>query len=126
MGFVPHLHGHVTHPLALFAAACAAGILASQLLLVAVLVTVLVAAMASVLAFTALLKQSTTVSTILLTLAVLFTGASLASLEMQNVRPDRLKRLLDEGTIAVADTIELTGVIDRAPEFAPESFYLTF
>jgi competence protein ComEC len=125
MALVPHLHRHVTHPLALFAAACAAGILASQLLLIPVLVPVLVAAMASVLAFTALLKQSTIVSAILLTLAVLFAGASLASLEKQNVQPDRLKRLLDEGPIAVGDAIELTGVMDRAPEFAPESFYFT-
>ena len=125
MGLVPHPQRHVNHPLALFAAACAVGILASQLLLIPVLVAVLLAALASVLAFTALLKQSAIVSAVLLTLAVLFTGASLASLEQQNVRPDRLKRLLDERTIAPGDPTELTGVMDRAPEFAPESFYFT-
>jgi competence protein ComEC len=125
MGPVPHQHRHVTHPLALFAAACALGILASQLCLIPVLPPVLVGTLASVLAFIALLKQSTIVATILLTLAVLLAGASLASLERQSVLPDRLKRLLVESMIAPGDPVELTGVMDRAPEFAPESFYFT-
>jgi competence protein ComEC len=57
--------------------------------------------------------------------AFFFSGATLASLETRNMAVDRLKRLLDDRLISVGEPIEVTGVLEREPEFASDRVYLT-
>ena len=53
------------------------------------------------------------------------TGASLAMFEQRGVETDRVRRLYDDGRVASGDPVELTGVVERAPEIAPDGFYMT-
>ncbi len=46
-------------------------------------------------------------------------------MEKRSVRSDRLKALIDHGTIEAGEPVELTGVLMRDPESAPNGFYLT-
>lgn len=78
-----------------------------------------------VLALAALLKHKSIVSSVFVSVAFLFAGATLGLIDRRSVRADSLKHLLDQETIAVGDPIELTGALDRHPETAPGSFYLT-
>src|SRR5882672_1195524 len=122
------------HPLAQLAAALAMGILAATYFVVPLSLFVSIAAIATILAVTALLCRRMKLAALLVTVAVLFLGASLTAIEKNNVPPNRLKRLLTErtttagtvgeGTIVVGEPVELTGVLERDPEVAPERLYL--
>ncbi|MGB8510921.1 MAG: ComEC/Rec2 family competence protein [Pyrinomonadaceae bacterium] len=59
-------------------------------------------------------------STILLIIAFACAGASLASEESGNVGEGRLQRYYERGLIASGEPLEVTGVIERAPELAPD------
>ena len=60
----------------------------------------------------------------LVTIAVLFLGATLASIEKSKVPVNQIKRLINEGAVAVGEPVELTGVLERDPEIASERLYL--
>ena len=52
-------------------------------------------------------------------------GASLAGVSLRRgAYGEGLRRLYEEGRIASGDPVEITGVVERAPEFAPDGFYL--
>jgi len=57
-------------------------------------------------------------------LAFASVGASLAVVEGRAVGGERVRRLYEEGRVASGDPVEITGVVARAPEFAPDGFYL--
>ncbi|MEP6637260.1 MAG: ComEC/Rec2 family competence protein, partial [Acidobacteriota bacterium] len=123
MRSLPHRQPFAAHPLALLAVAFACGIPCGPFISVHPILLVLCALSATA-AFLLLLREKTLPATMLLSVAFLFTGAILAGIEQHNVRADSLKLLLDDGTIAVGDPIELTGVLEAQPEPAPESFHL--
>ena len=52
-------------------------------------------------------------------------GFVLSLIDSRPIAPNRIARLQDEGIIAPADPVELTGVVSGEPEPAPQSFYLT-
>jgi competence protein ComEC len=52
-------------------------------------------------------------------------GATLMLLEKESVTAGRVQRLYDDGTIKSGEPVEVTGVLERAPEAAPDGFYLT-
>jgi competence protein ComEC len=128
------------HPLAQLAAAFALGVLAEKYLVVPQAVLVSLAASATFFAAVILFKQSNArriggesgttkeraagVATVLVMVAALLLGWTLASLEKTRVPADQLRRLLNEGTPAVGEPVEVTGVLERDPETAPERLYL--
>jgi competence protein ComEC len=125
MELAPHQQRLVAHPLAQLAGAFASGIIAAYLIPSPVSLLLLLCLLTSLLALTFLVKKNTGTSTVFLTIAFLLAGTSLASIERQNVRPNRLKSLIDQGTIASGAPVELTGVLEQNPETAPGSYYLT-
>lgn len=44
---------------------------------------------------------------------------------MRAARGESLRRVYEEGRVVSGDPVELTGVVERAPEFAPDGFYLS-
>ena len=125
MQTAPHQQPFVAHPLAHLAGAFAAGILAAHFLSAPVFLLLIVCLLASLLALAYLLKRKPGAATLFVTIAFLLTGTCLASMEKRNVTPGRLKALIDHGTIAAGEPVELTGVLERYPESAPGGFYLT-
>jgi competence protein ComEC len=113
------------NPLAQLAAAFAGGVLAGRYTGISVWTSILLAAICSLVALAALIRGSKPFAASFVTIAFLFSGATLASLEKQNIATDRLKRLLDEGSIAVGEPVEITGVLEREPEVARQRLYLT-
>lgn len=131
---VHHPQRFAAHPLAQLAAAFALGILDATYFVVppslrispAVFTTLIIsiAASTTLLACTALLKKKLSLATVFVSIAAVFVGWSLASIEKNNVPANQLKRLINEGTIAVGEPVELTGVLERDPEIAAERLYL--
>ena len=115
--------GFAVHPLARLAAAFAAGILGRQHLEVSLALLITIALVTTLLAVTALIYSRMKLATVLLTVVLLFLGSSLAAIEETRVPRNQLKRLLSEGAIAVGDPVELTGVLKRDPESAPDRLY---
>src|SRR5882724_635320 len=113
------------HPLAQLAAAFALGILGASFLEVQLSLLTSIAALATILALTALLwRGSRKTATLFVTVATLFLGSSLATIDKNKVPANQLKRLLGEGIIVVGEPVELTGVLEREPELAPDRMYL--
>ncbi|MGH8526474.1 MAG: ComEC/Rec2 family competence protein, partial [Gammaproteobacteria bacterium] len=125
MRAAPHQHSFVSNPLAQLAAAFAGGILVTQVFSFPLLPVLLVAALLSFATFAALLKNQLDLATVTVTIALLLLGVSFAAVEKHSVSSTSLKHLIDAGVILVGDPVELTGVVDRAPEFAPRGVYLT-
>ncbi len=146
----PHQQPFFAQPLALLAIALSAGILGARFIPVSLnpntlvppnhippclislssislsLIPLLIfCALATLLALASALRQRLRLSTASLTIAFTLSGASLALIEKQQVRPDGLKEFLDRGVIAVGEPVELTGVLNRPPETAPASLYFT-
>ena len=126
-----HAHGPslsarplATHPLAQLAVAFAVGVIGARLSGISLAPLVSIAALISVLALAACVTRKLRLATILVILSALLLGASLTSIEKSKVPANQLKRLLDNGTIAVGEPVELTGVLERDPEVAPERLYL--
>jgi competence protein ComEC len=118
------------HPLAQLAAAFAIGILGAQyspvslsFVIIVVACTTLLAVVALVISTRSVIKKLS-VPTVLITVAVLFLGATLASIERFAVPANQIKRLINEGTLVVGEPVELTGVLEREPELAPQRLYL--
>ncbi len=125
MQTAPHQKPFVAHPLAQLAAAFAAGILGAQYFSAPIVPLLLVGLLASLLALTCLFERKSGAATLFVTVAFLLAGTSLAAFEKRSVNPNRLKALIDQGTIAAGEPVELTGVLERYPESAPGAFYLT-
>ncbi|MFN2515902.1 MAG: ComEC/Rec2 family competence protein [Pyrinomonadaceae bacterium] len=112
------------HPLAQLAAAFALGILGAPFFPVPLSLVASTAALAMLFAAIALFKSKEGVATICVVFSIIFLGCLLSALETKKVPVNQLKRLLTERTIAVGEPVELTGVLARDPELAPERFYL--
>ncbi|MDQ1706863.1 MAG: competence protein ComEC [Pyrinomonadaceae bacterium] len=119
-----HAQDFAAHPLALLAAVFALGVLGAsgdRLSLASLLAS---AAVMSVLALASLLCGRLQMATVLLMAAMLFLGWSLAVIEREEVPARQLRRLLNDGVIAVGQPVEVTGVLARDPEISPERWYL--
>jgi competence protein ComEC len=112
------------YPLAQLAAALALGILSALVFAVPLTFFLSLAAITTLLAFATLLKRWMIAATIFLSLAALLLGSSLASIEKNKVPANQLRSLLNKEAIAVGEPVELTGVLQRNPELAPERLYL--
>ncbi len=121
---VPHNPSFAPHPLALLAAALAFGILVAHFLSLPLAMLLGSSAGASLLVIWTVHEGRMATASVFVILATLLAGATLETIE-RRAAPDVIKRLLDEGVIASGDPVELTGVLERPPETAPESFYLT-
>lgn len=124
MQTAPHQQPFAAHPLALLAASFTAGIVLAQSLTLANRLALACCFLISLLALTALIRRSHNTATLLVNLAFLSAGTCLALIQQTGVGPQRLKTQLDKGTIAAGEPVELTGVLERAPESIPGGFYL--
>lgn len=118
------MHGSVPtsnfseYPLVLLAASFAAGVLLARLTHAPLSVCVALAALSSALTFVAAWKQKRTAAP-LVVLAFACAGAALSSVEAERWGAGRLRGLYESGRIASGEPVELTGVLERAPELAP-------
>ncbi|HVG29665.1 MAG TPA: ComEC/Rec2 family competence protein [Pyrinomonadaceae bacterium] len=120
----PHRPSFCPHPLALLAACFAAGVLLARALQVPLSALVMIAAAAYALAAFAFSRRRRGLATALACAGFALAGASLASVERGAVARDRVRRFYDEGRIEGGEPVELTGVVARAPEVAPDGFFV--
>jgi competence protein ComEC len=118
-------HPFAPHPLAQLAASLAAGILAANIFSPPLLILLVNCLTAGLLTLAFLWKRQTSAATAFLAIAFLFAGGSLASIETRRNNSDTLKALFYQGTFESRQPVELTGVLQRYPETAPDGFYLT-
>src|SRR5688500_12731792 len=123
MRAVTHPSAFNPYPLALLAAAFVAGIFFAHLFSLPLPLCPAFAAGAFVLAVAACPAQKR--ATLTIAIAFVLAGAALAATtEAVSIRGNRLKIFYDEKRIASGDPVELVGVVARAPESAPDGFYL--
>ena len=119
MSTLLHRRNYGEYPLAWLAASLAAGVLLSSLTDARLNLCLTLAALASLAALVSTPKRSTYTSYFIL-FAFVFAGASLASLEARDARADsRLRTLYERGVIEPDEPAEVTGTLERAPEYAP-------
>jgi competence protein ComEC len=81
-------------------------------------------ALCSVLAVVACVRARAGVATLFVCAAFLCVGAGLAAAGREGAPPSRVRRFYEEGRLQSGDPVELTGVVGRAPEVAPDGFYV--
>jgi competence protein ComEC len=114
------------HPLALLAVAVAAGIVCARLVSPPLSLSVIAGTLATLGACVAFRRERFTAATVSVVLAFACAGAALAGAEgLSGARGESVRRAYEEGRVVSGDPVELTGVVERAPEFAPDGFYLT-
>jgi competence protein ComEC len=113
------------HPLAVLAASFALGVLAARFTALPLKLVLACSAACSLAAVYIFVRKPALSASLLLTLAFFCAGATLMVLEKSSVTRERVERLYDDGLIGPGDPVEVTGVIERAPEPAPDGFYLT-
>ncbi len=119
-------HEFQSHPLLTLAAAFAIGIVALEIFPITprVLSGITVPVSLFLIAGLVLLLRSHK-AIILLFIAFVLAGATLAAVEKHSRSANSLSILLDNGVIGAREAVVLTGVLARQPEAAPEGFYLT-
>lgn len=126
MSTVPHRPSFVPVPLALLAASFAAGVLIARLGAPALSLCLACAAAATLASCFLLIKQKLGLATVSVVGAYLLAGAVVvATAERAGAAGGKLRRLYDEGRIESGAPVEITGALKRAPERAPDGFYLT-
>src|SRR5438309_3777249 len=121
----PHRPLTTQSPLAQLALALSIGILTADFLKLHLGLLLVFCGLTSFAAVLAMLRRKLVPGCLLLSVAVLLAGASLAVLEKKDIPRNQLRRLLDEGTITVGDPVELIGVIDGPVDSASAGFYFT-
>ncbi|HYP02440.1 MAG TPA: ComEC/Rec2 family competence protein [Pyrinomonadaceae bacterium] len=113
------------HPLALVAASFAAGILLAHFAPHTPFFPLAAGALSTLLALVACKHGRAKLATTLVVLAFACAGATGAGVEERGVGRERVRRLYEDGRVETNEPVEITGVLRRAPEFAPDGFYLT-
>jgi competence protein ComEC len=122
----PHRPAFNQHPLAWLAASFANGILLAYLASPPLYLLTVSGALCTLLALFACKRRQGTLATLSLVLAFVCMGACVSQVEARrSVGVERVRRLYEEGRVVSGEPLEVTGVIVRAPEFAPDGFYLT-
>jgi competence protein ComEC len=109
------------NPLLWLAASFAVGIVLVHFLHVAIVIPATVAIAAAALS---IVFRGRSVSTIFILLTFFAIGVSVAKLEQENVEPNRIRRLFDEGHWKSGELIEIEGTLSGVPEPAPEGYFL--
>ena len=125
MQVAPHRQPPSAQPLAHLATACAVGIVLAHFIAPPLTALLVLSALTSMLALACLLKHHTGLATAFITIAFVLAGSCLTLIQDNSVAADRLKRLLDNRELVSGEPVELTGVLERSPEFAPASVFLT-
>jgi competence protein ComEC len=125
MRAAPHQPAFLMHPLAVLAASFALGIIAARFTTLPFKLLLSCGAACSLATAYSYAGRHALLSSSLLVLAFFFTGAMLMALEKDGRAAGRVGRLYDEGVIKSGEPVEVTGVAERAPEPAPDGFYLT-
>jgi competence protein ComEC len=121
----PHRSSFNSHPLALLAACFAAGILSARFVSPPLFLSLLLSALATLVTLVAFKRRRPALATLLILLAFASVGAAFAGVARRGVGGgERVRRLYEEGSVASGEPVEITGVVERAPEFAPDGFYL--
>jgi competence protein ComEC len=121
----PHQPTFLPHPLAILAASFALGILVARFTPLPLRVSLACGVACSLAALYSHVRGQALFVSVLLALAFCLMGATLMVLEKGSAAAGRVRRLYDEGTIKPGDPVEVTGIVERAPEPAPDGFYLT-
>jgi competence protein ComEC len=120
MSTQPHRRNFNEYPLAALAASFAAGVLLPNFTSASLGLCLTLAALTSIYTIFSTLKRHASTSYFVL-VALAFAGASLASLEARaSSDASRLRVLYERGRIAPGEPVEVTGVVERTPEFAPD------
>jgi competence protein ComEC len=121
---IPHRSAFAHYPLATLALSFALGIVCARYAVSSLFLFILLGSVSSILTFCFFTQRRQFVTTALLGFAFFCSGATLFVLEKRSIAPDRIRRLYDEGVVASDEPIEITGVLQSAPEPAPGGFYL--
>ncbi|MDT7689330.1 MAG: competence protein ComEC [Acidobacteriota bacterium] len=126
MSTAPHKPNFSAYPLAALAAAFASGVLFSHLNYAPPSTFIVIAALVSASALFAAIKKRDVAATLLLLLAFACAGALLSSVEAKAARAEtRLLRFYERGEVAPGEPVEVTGVLEREPESAPDGLLLS-
>lgn len=120
----PLQESFVAYPLALLAVCFAAGIVVARLMGAPLAACMTCGAILTALAVWRFARGERGYATLLVGAAFFWAGATMAVVEQRDVAADRVQRFYDEGVIASGDPVEVTGVLERQPEPAPDGFYL--
>ncbi|MFL6337156.1 MAG: ComEC/Rec2 family competence protein [Pyrinomonadaceae bacterium] len=113
------------HPLVVLAAAFASGVLLARLTHAPPYACVTLAALTSASTFFAAFRRREAAAR-LVVLAFACAGAALSSVESREAEGEsRLRGLYESGRILSGEPVELTGVLERAPEIAPDGLLLS-
>lgn len=113
------------HPLVVLAAAFASGVLLARLTQAPPYACVTLASLTSTFAFIAAFKKKHAAAR-LVVLAFACAGAALSSVESRDAGgASRLRGLYEKNQITSGEPVELTGVLERAPEIAPDGLVLS-
>jgi competence protein ComEC len=118
-------HSFVLHPLALLAVALTIGIVCAHFFAIPLWVLLASGATTFLVGLLAIKKKRLVLASIVVTLAIVIAGAALETVRKRHTSVDQIKYLLDSGVIVLGDPVEITGVVNRPPEMAPDGFYLT-
>lgn len=112
-------------PLFVLAAAFACGIAGANLFALSLTCAVACGMCAACLCLVAFVKQKLAAASALVVAAFVCAGAILAIVERQSIAADRVRRFYEDGRIASGEPVEVTGVLERAPETAPDGLFLS-
>jgi competence protein ComEC len=122
---VPQQPTFLPYPLAVLAVSFSLGIPVAQLTSLPLNLAFACGVVCSLAALYSFARRFAFQSSLLLALAFFCAGATLMVLEKSSVTWERVERLYEDGLIDSGEPVEVTGVIERAPEPAPDGFYLT-
>jgi competence protein ComEC len=123
MRFVAGQTTFSAYPLLTLAAALTCGALLACALKPSVAFCVVCGTMTTAFVISALMRERIALAGRLLVLAFACVGAALWALEARPAGASRLRGLFERGAINAGDPVELTGVIERAPEPAPGGLF---
>jgi competence protein ComEC len=111
-----------SHPLIVLAAGLSVGIVLAHFIAIPLVVIIVASGLILPLSLWQLRSRRLLAATLLLIGASIITGAALETISRQS--SNQLKRVLDNGSIAMGEPVELVGTIDGPPEPAPGGCYL--
>jgi competence protein ComEC len=114
----------LAHPLAVLAASFALGVLGARFIPLPLQLALACGAACTLLAVYCFVKRRERAASLLLVLAFCHAGATMMVLEKRSAAASRVGQLYDGGTIKSGEPVEVTGVLERSIEPAPDGFYL--
>lgn len=121
----PQQPSSLRHPLVILGASYALGVVLARFTALPVNPTIVSTAGCSIAAVYLFVRRGATFGSLVLTVAFFCGGATLMTMERLDLGTRPLQRLYDDGLIRSGEPVEVTGVIGRSPEPAPDGFYLS-